>query len=140
MKLLSTLAPRWRIIRHGLAERETRGWLAGPGPRRWRGGALISLVWIVIAGIDLYNVYPDIGARIVITLLLALYAAAFLLIPPLNWMVPQRFRLVLPTALWALSFTLVPFLGWQISSLWTYVGVAAAMSMVSVRTVIGYVV
>jgi two-component system sensor histidine kinase DesK len=140
VKLLSTLAPRWRIIRHGLAERETRGWLAGPGPRRWRGGALISLVWIVIAGIDLYNVYPDIGARIVITLLLALYAAAFLLIPPLNWMVPQRFRLVLPTALWALSFTLVPFLGWQISSLWTYVGVAAAMSMVSVRTVIGYVV
>jgi two-component system sensor histidine kinase DesK len=98
------------------------------------------MVWLVIAGIDLYNYYPDVGARIVITLLLALYAAAFLLIPPVNWMVPLRFRLVLPTLLWALSFAFIPFLGWQIGSLWTYVGVAAAMSMVSVRTVIGYVV
>jgi two-component system sensor histidine kinase DesK len=98
------------------------------------------MVWLIIAGIDLYNYYPDVGARIVITLLLALYAAAFLLIPPVNWMVPLRFRLVLPTLLWALSFAFIPFLGWQIGSLWTYVGVAAAMSMVSVRTVIGYVV
>jgi two-component system sensor histidine kinase DesK len=134
------MARRWRAIRQELVGPAPRGWLAGPGPRRWTGGALISLVWIVIAGIDLYNSYPDVGARVAITALLALYAAAFLLIPRVNWMIPQRFRLVLPTLLWALSFALIPFLGWQISSLWTYVGVAAAMSMVSTRTVVGYVV
>jgi two-component system sensor histidine kinase DesK len=133
------MARRWRAIRQELVGPTPRGWLSGPGPRRWTGGALISMVWIVIAGIDLYNYYPDVGVRIVITILLVLYAAAFLLIPPVNWMVAQRFRLVLPTALWALSFTLLPFLGWQVSSLWTYVGVAAAMSMVSVRTIVGYV-
>jgi two-component system sensor histidine kinase DesK len=55
-------------------------------------------------------------------------------------MVASRFKLLLPLALFALSFALTPYLGWSVASLWTYVGVAAAMSMVRMRLLVALVV
>ncbi|MEO7123832.1 MAG: sensor histidine kinase [Lacisediminihabitans sp.] len=129
----------------------TRAWSTEPDPAglwhgltrrmtwRWYGGSLVSLVWTVNAGFDLYTRYPFIGDRIWLTVLLAVFGISFAVIPPLNWQLPIRVRFVAPTVLWALSFALLPWLGLGVYSIWTYVGVAIAMSMVKMRWIIAYV-
>lgn len=77
--------------------------------------------------------------RVGIVVLLTVFGVVFAAIPPLNWMLPARLRLLPPTALWALSFALLPWFDWGVYSLWTYVGVAAAMSMVRLRWIFGYI-
>lgn len=113
--------------------------LTRPGARRWYLGALVGLTWLVNSGIELFGYYPGSGDRVIIVLLLVLIAVVFAVIPPLNWGMPPRVRLLAPTALWALSFTLLPWLDWGVYSLWTYVGVAAAMSLVRMRWVFAYI-
>jgi two-component system sensor histidine kinase DesK len=113
--------------------------VARRGARRWYFGALISLVWLVNAGFEAVGQFPAIGDRVAIITLLTIFGLAFALIPPLNWMLPARFRLLPPTLLWALSFALLPWLDWGVYTLWTYVGVAVAMSTVRLRWVLGYV-
>ncbi|WP_349898649.1 sensor histidine kinase [Parafrigoribacterium soli] len=115
------------------------GNLTRPGARRWYAGSLVGLTWLVISGADLFAHYPGAGDRAIILLLLVLFAVVFAVVPPVNWMLPARFRLLPPTVLFALSFSFLPWLGWGVYSLWTYVGVAVAMSMVRMRWVFGYV-
>ena len=98
------------------------------GARRWYIGSLVSLSWLVNAGFELFANYPSAADRVGIVVMLAVFAIAFAIVPPLNWMLPARLRLLPPTALLALSFALLPWLDWGVYSLWTYVGVAAAMS------------
>lgn len=107
--------------------------------RRWYIGGLVGLVWLANAGVDLLASVPDTSSRILIVVLLVLNAAGYLAVPPLNWRMPQRYRLLLPVALWALSFTFFPWLGFDISSLWGYVGVVAAMSLLEFRVVLIFI-
>lgn len=107
--------------------------------RRWYIGGLVGLVWLANAGVDLLASVPDTSSRILIVVLLVLNAAGYLAVPPLNWRMPQRYRLLLPVALWALSFTFFPWLGFGISSLWGYVGVVAAMSLLEFRVVLVFI-
>jgi two-component system sensor histidine kinase DesK len=111
-------------------------WRSG---RRWYIGALVGLAWLVNAGFDLFGSVPDAAGRTLIVALLLIYALAYLAVPPLNWTLQPRHRLLLPTALWALSFSFVPWLGFGIYSLWVYVGVVAAMSLLSFKVILAYI-
>lgn len=113
--------------------------LGGRGARRWFVGGLVGLAWLVQEGVDAFGRLGDPVDRAVLIVLLVLFGAAFLVIPPLNWSLPTRYRLLLPTALWALSFGLVPILGLGVYSLWVFVGVAAAMSLVPFRVIVIYI-
>ncbi|MEP6479207.1 MAG: sensor histidine kinase [Rhodoglobus sp.] len=109
------------------------------GSRRWYFGGVVSLIWLVNTGFDLYGQYPGLADRIIVTGLLGLYSAAFLAIPPTAWAMPHRFRLLLPTALWALSFAFFPWLGWDVTTLWAYVGVSAALCLLPFRLTLAYI-
>jgi two-component system sensor histidine kinase DesK len=112
------------------------GSLAGRSARKWYAGCLISLIWIVIVAADAVSSGLDPAARAELVALLVAFALVFAVIPPINWALPHRVRLLLPLALLAFSFTLYPVLGWDLCFLWTYVGVAAAMSGLRVPTMI----
>lgn len=113
--------------------------LRSGGARRWFFGGLVGLVWLINTGFDVYGRYPDASSRALFTVLLVLYAVVFLAIPPLNWVLPTRYRLLAPTGLWVLSLVLLPWLDWGVYSVWAYVGVAAAMSLVPFRAMVAYV-
>ena len=114
--------------------------LTSAGSRRWYLGGLVGSIWLGNAGFDIWGQYPAASDRALATVLLILYGVSFLIVPPLNRLVSARYKsqykLLLPIGLLVLSFSLVPWLGWDVSALWTYVGVAAAMSMVRMRTLV----
>ena len=116
------------------------GVLSARGSRRWYAGGSIALLWLVTVGVELWTAYPQAGTRVATTALLVLFGAVFVLTPPLSGLVPPRLRLLPALGLLALSFTLFPWIGFEVSSLWTYVGVAAAMSFVRFRSLVVFVV
>ncbi|MEP6481509.1 MAG: sensor histidine kinase [Rhodoglobus sp.] len=122
----------------GLASSSLLGSLRSRGALRWYPGGIIGLIWLANTAVPLFGAYPDASTRIVIVLLFALYALAFLVIAPLNWSIRQPLRPLLPTGLFALSFALWPWMGADIYLLWVYVGVAAAMSHVRFRVIVAY--
>ena len=109
------------------------------GSRRWYLGGLVGSIWLVNAGFEIWGQYPAVTDRAITTILLVLYGVSFLIVPPLNRLVDSRYKLLLPIGLLILSLALVPWFRWDVSTLWTYVGVAAAMSMVRMRTLVLFV-
>lgn len=110
------------------------------GSLKWYFGGLVGGIWLVNAGFDIVEEYPSPAVRTFGIVMLALYNIAFLVVPPLNRQVPARFKLLLPLALFVLSFATAPVLGWGVGSLWTYVGVAAAMSLLNARVLVPFIV
>jgi two-component system sensor histidine kinase DesK len=129
-----------RISQMGRAPSSLSFALVGRGARRWYAGALVGLIWLVNAGFDILGALRGESDRALVLALLVAYALAYLVIPPLNWRMPSRYRLLLPAALWTLSFAFVPWLGLEIYTLWVYVGVVAAMSLVRFPIVLGFVI
>jgi two-component system sensor histidine kinase DesK len=116
------------------------GALLARGSRRWYAGGSIALLWLVTAGVEIWTKYPGAGTRFATTALLVVFGAAFVVTPPLSALLPPRWRLLPAIGLVALSFTLFPWIGYEVSSLWTYAGVAAAMSFVRFRPLIVFIV
>ncbi|MCU1413245.1 MAG: histidine kinase [Microbacteriaceae bacterium] len=114
--------------------------LTDRGTRRWGLGAIVALGWLVTIGVELYSIYPGVAERVIGTALIALFGLCFLLTPPITYLLPAGLRLLGPLGLFALSFTLFPLLGFGVCSVWTYVGVAAAMTLVRMKWVVLFVI
>ena len=126
--------PRWL----GIPAQSLGGTLIGRGSRGWYIGGCVGLVWLVNSGFDILGRVADAPSRVAVVAVLVGYAAFFLVIPPINWRLPARLRLLLPTALWASSFLLFPWLGWGVYAVWAYVGVCAAMSLLRFPVILAY--
>ncbi|MCU1421480.1 MAG: histidine kinase [Microbacteriaceae bacterium] len=116
------------------------GALLARGSRRWYVGGSVALLWLVTAGVEIWTMYPGAGVRLGTTALLVLFGAAFIATPPLSGLLPPRLRLLPALGIVALSFTLFPWIGFEVSSLWTYAGVAAAMSFARFRSLVAFIV
>jgi two-component system sensor histidine kinase DesK len=116
------------------------GALLARGSRRWYVGGSVALLWLVTAGVEIWTMYPGAGVRLGTTALLVLFGAAFIVTPPLSGLLPPRLRLLPALGIVALSFTLFPWIGFEVSSLWTYAGVAAAMSFARFRSLVAFIV
>ena len=116
------------------------GALLARGSRRWYAGGSIALLWLVSAGVEIWTSYPGAGTRFATTALLVVFGAAFVVTPPLSALLPSRWRLLPALGIVALSFSLFPWIGFEVSSLWTYAGVAAAMSFVRFRPLVIFIV
>ncbi|PPG67587.1 hypothetical protein C5C31_09305 [Rathayibacter rathayi] len=107
-----------------------RGALWTPLSTRWYIGATASLFWV-------YSTVPSVLAapewieRAVGVLLIAMFCLAFLVAPPLAWMLSGSGRLLVCAAMLALSLLLLPWLGRDVAGLWTYVGVVIGMCVFS---------
>jgi two-component system sensor histidine kinase DesK len=123
------------VDRPGLREVVT-----GRGTRRWGFGALVGLSWLVTVGAELYSRYPGATDRAVGTALIVLFGIGFVLTPPLSQLANGWLKLLPPLGLLALSFTLFPWLGFAVAALWTYVGVAAAMTLLRMRWIVVFIV
>jgi two-component system sensor histidine kinase DesK len=121
--------------RHGLREV-----LAGRGARRWGLGALVGLSWLVTVGVELYSRYPGTTQRVIGTVSIVLFGIGFVLTPALSQIARGWLKLLSPIGLFALSFLLFPWLGFALATLWTYVGAAAAMTLLTMRTVVVFIV
>lgn len=114
----------------GVRAATVRQALLGRGARRWYVGGLVGLAWLVNEGVEAFGILGGTAERVYLVVVLVLYALLFLAVPPINWSLPTRYRLILPTVLWAFSLLLLPVLGLGVYSLWVFVGVAAAMSII----------
>ncbi|PPF89628.1 sensor histidine kinase [Subtercola sp. Z020] len=95
--------------------------------RGWFVGAGMSLAWTVPILFTIWE-QPS-AADLVPTLLVIVFAVAFLLtVPVMRRLPPGPVRVVPGAALFLLSLTLIPWLGADVRWLWTFVGVAIAVS------------
>lgn len=95
--------------------------------RGWFVGAGMSLVWTVPT---LFTLWDQFGASAIFpTLIVAVFAGAFLSTVPVIRRLPAgAVRLAPAGALFLLSLSLIPWLGADVRWLWTFVGVALAVS------------
>ncbi|MFF7682455.1 sensor histidine kinase [Microbacterium sp. NPDC007973] len=100
----------------------------GPSDRGWFIGAGLSLIWTFPTLLSLWEL-PDTLAHVVGTVIIAIFAGVFLVSVPVIRRTPRRLARLAPAAvLFALSLSLLPWLGGDIRWMWTFVGVAVAVS------------
>lgn len=111
----------------------------GPSDRGWFIGAGLSLIWTFPTLLSLWqlqNVWVGvIGSGVVLV-----FGVVFLLTVPVIRRTPLRFvRLVPAGILFAISLVLVPWLGTEVRWMWTFVGVAVAVSSLGWAVVLSIV-
>jgi two-component system sensor histidine kinase DesK len=97
--------------------------------RGWLIGASMSLAWTVPS---IYTIWqrPD-PLDLVPTLLIAVFAVAFVFTVPVVRRLPSGAARVVPAAaLFVLSLSLIPWLNADVRWLWTFVGVAVAVARI----------
>lgn len=105
-----------------------------PFRRGWFIGASISLIWTFPVLVELWE-GPSVAGHLVGTAIVVVFAAAFMATVPYARATASRLRRVAPTVvLFALSLALLPWLGADIRWMWTFVGVAFAVSAMGRRT------
>ncbi|MDM4762620.1 sensor histidine kinase [Galbitalea sp. SE-J8] len=129
---------RFRGIGPGSPSPGVRASLVSVGARKWYFGALIGLSWTVNIAVDVVPHLDRAEVGVFLATVIA-FAVLFAVIPPINWALPSRIRLLLPTGLLAFSFVFWPLMGPHLYSFWVYVGVCAAMSLVGFGAMLGYV-
>nr|WP_274636641.1 sensor histidine kinase [Microbacterium bovistercoris] len=105
--------------------------LCSRGAVSWYFGAIIALLWLISAGQEIVAEAATTTSAVLGIAALVAYAVGFLVVVPLGWGAGTRTRLLLTVGLFALSFTMFPWLSWGVRGLWTYVGVALGMMVVS---------
>ncbi|KQQ04241.1 MULTISPECIES: sensor histidine kinase [unclassified Rathayibacter] len=100
---------------------------------RWYVGAAFSLFWAYSTVPDILRSEGSTAFRVSGVALIVVFSLAFLIAPPVAWMLAARGRVVVCAAMLALSFTLLPWLGRDVTGLWTYVGVLVGMCVFSWR-------
>lgn len=99
-----------------------------PFQRGWFIGASLSLIWTYPTLVALWE-EPSLSAHLIGTGVVVVFAAVFLATVPYARKTASRTRRVIPSVvLLGLSLTLIPWLGADIRWLWTFVGVAFAVS------------
>jgi two-component system sensor histidine kinase DesK len=102
----------------------TRGWFVGGG---------ISLIWTFPTLLSIWEV-PDPVAHAVGTVIVVVFAAVFLLSVPFARRTSSRWRRLIPAGvMFALSLSIVPWIGGDVRWMWTFIGVAVAVSSVARR-------
>lgn len=113
---------------------------AEPAPREGAGFAMSDRGWFIGAGMSLTWIIPSLFTvwrqptmlDIVPTLLMFVFGGAFIVTVPVMRRLPPGAARVGPAAvLFGLSLTLIPWLGADVRWLWTFVGVALAVSRMS---------
>ncbi len=110
---------------------------SGPPPRSvrrgWFIGASISLIWTFPVLVELWE-GPSVAGHLVGTGIVVAFAAVFMATVPYARVTTSRLHRLLPTVvLFALSLALLPWLGTDIRWMWTFVGVAFAVSAMGRR-------
>jgi len=100
---------------------------------RWYVGGGISLTWMISSGTEIVHTAGSTASAVLGLVVLAVYAVAFLVATPVNWILPRRRRAIPILAVFALSFALWPWLGLGLCGLWTYVGVIIATAVLPWR-------
>ncbi|MCC4247882.1 MULTISPECIES: sensor histidine kinase [Microbacterium] len=102
----------------------TRGWFIGGG---------LSLIWTVPTLLSVWEV-PHLGANLVGTAIVVVFAAVFLASVPFARRTPASWQRVIPAAvMFALSLGLAPLIGDDVRWMWTFIGVAIAVSNIGRR-------
>ncbi len=107
---------------------DARARLAHPRARRWYWGSVWGIVYLGIPVGIVWTNRPDVPSATLLTVLIALVAVIYLVLPPLTWG-----RSWLVTAIGYLVFVAatcltIPFIGVNTVWLWIYLPVMAAMS------------
>jgi len=101
--------------------------------RGWFVGASISLIWTFPTLLTLWE-EPSLAAHVIGTAIVVVFAAVFLATAPFARATTSFVRRLIPTVvLFGLSLALLPWLGSDVRWLWTFVGVAVAVSRVGRR-------
>ncbi|WP_308466337.1 sensor histidine kinase [Rathayibacter soli] len=103
------------------------------GARKWYLGLSFALTWLAFFAYEYFQTTSSVPLRVMAIALIVIYAAAVGVAVPLAWWLPPGKRIWVIIATWAASFMLWPIVGWHVSQTWTFVGVVIAMSMFSMR-------
>lgn len=102
----------------------------GPTDRGWLIGSGLALIWTFPTLLSLWEL-PDVWASVLGSVVVALFAAVFLVSVPVIRRTPRRFARLVPAGiLLGLSLLLLPLIGDGVRWTWTFVGVAVAVSRV----------
>lgn len=105
-----------------------------PFRRGWFIGASISLIWTFPVLVELWE-GPSVTGHVAGTAIVVLFAVVFMATVPYARVTASRIRRLAPTlVLFALTLALLPWLGGDIRWMWTFVGVAFAVSAMGRRT------
>ena len=126
-----------RSIVNDMSEMTGPGRVRAPGRRSftrgWFIGAGLSLIWTFPTLVSIWE-SPDPVAHAVGTLIVVVFAAVFLASVPFARRTPSGWRRLIPAAvMFALSLSLAPWIGGDVRWMWTFVGVAVAVSSVARR-------
>ncbi len=126
-----------RPIVNDMDETTGPGRVGAPGRRPfttgWFIGAGLSLIWTFPTLLSLWE-SPTTAAHVVGTVIVVAFAAVFLASVPFARRTRSVGLRILPAALlFALSLTLSPWIGADIRWMWTFVGVAVAVSVIGRR-------
>jgi two-component system sensor histidine kinase DesK len=114
--------------------------LASRGARKWYLGSIFGLGWLVIGVFQQGIADLPVGERALMIGYTVVFGLAFAIAAPVSWVLSQRWRLVPALCLFALSFGFVPAFGWGLAEFWTFVGVAAGMGQVAIRSLVVFVI
>jgi two-component system sensor histidine kinase DesK len=112
---------------------EIRASVTSRGARKWYAGSLFGIAWLALIVVGVMQEPVSDAVRWATLALVLVFAAAFVLVPPLAWRLPEGLRLGPALVLLVLSLAFIPALGWDVASMWTFVGIAAGMSAVAPR-------
>ena len=108
--------------------------------RGWYFGASFGLVYQIILVITIWTAYPWEPWRLITTsVLLLFFYAGFMLLPPMSWAEPRRFRLIVLGAYWAYTTPLFVLIGPEAFWLWLLVAAVAAILCEEVTVLVAIV-
>jgi two-component system sensor histidine kinase DesK len=107
---------RWERARSRIGDPQARGWYIG---------ASFGLLYQVLTLLAIWGAPTSLMLKLVTTLLLAVFYAAFIVVAPLTWGTPLRIRILAIVALWAGSLIFFLLMGSTAFWLWALIAVAA---------------
>jgi two-component system sensor histidine kinase DesK len=108
----------WARARSSASARNARGWY---------GGACFGLLYQFFVIIAVWTMPTTVFERVLTTLLLAVFYAAWVMLPPLLWWAPRRDRILTVVLYWLYSCIFFPILGTLTLWLWVLVAAMAAV-------------
>ncbi|MHA7985171.1 sensor histidine kinase [Rathayibacter sp. CAU 1779] len=118
-----------------LARASGTGWwtqakarLTHRGARRWYWGSIWGLIYLIIPIVLIWSASPPIVAGVLMTALIALIAAMYVVIPPLIWGRPWPVAAAAYAVFVAITCLGIPMIGENVIWLWIFVPVMSAMS------------
>ena len=102
--------------------------LRHPGAKRWYRSSVWGLVYLAIPLVLIWSGKSDVAGSVLLTALIVLIAALYLVMPPLMWGRPWYASGIGYLVFIAVTCLGIPFIGEDVIWFWIYVPVMAAMS------------